>query len=255
MPGSPGVITRRYPTSGYTESANQEASKLREVYRRTVPRGVVWRINPAAPFLCWLTTRQEITPGGTGSQVLTTTYLPCRVLGSPGTHVDGNAQGVYLKADGTVRTISAVDDHIDSLTTKTITISDATAAAHMVCYVPFALGRLVVKIEAPRGMGDLSYPIFEIDTRDLHSMNQWRDNRIESPFPLPPDYSLVFYLDAAWPVYYVSGTTSGSINLPYNQIQIPIIEAAESEFFVVGERKPGAKLRMDVETLMKDLAR
>jgi hypothetical protein len=254
MPARPALIQRRYPANHYTESANT-TGVLSEIYRVRVPRGVVWKIDPSRPFLLYLTYCEDVTPGGTGSQALPVTYSPARVLNPAGGYTDGQYQGVYLKSDGTPRTITAVADNIDDPTAKTITISDATAEAHRVCYVPWASGRVAIKIEAPRGLGGLSYPIFEMDTQQLHTMNQWRFNRLDCPFPLPPDFAIVVYLDADWVNAFTSGATAGSISLPFNKFQLPILQAPEAEFYEVGEPSPGAALRARVEDLMKELAR
>jgi hypothetical protein len=245
----PTIISRRSPVGQYTEKDNV-ASILSEIYRIWVPRGVVYKIDPTRPFLFYLTFTEEITPGGSAEQVLTCTYSPARVLNAAGGHSDGHYQGVYLTADGTKRTITAVSDHVDAPGTKTITISDASAAAHQVCYVPWVAARVVIKVLAPRGLGDLSYPIFEGNTKILHALNQYRFNRLECPFPLPPDFAIVVSIDAAWAQKFVSGTTLGSVNLAFNKLQIPIIQAPESDFFEAGESSPGHNLRMRVEEMM-----
>ncbi|MCD6291531.1 MAG: hypothetical protein J7M34_13590, partial [Anaerolineae bacterium] len=94
-----------------------------------------------------------------------------------------------------------------------------------------------------------------MDTQQLHTMNQWRFNRLDCPFPLPPDFAIVVYLDADWVNAFTSGTTAGSISLPFNKFQLPILQAPEAEFYEVGEPSPGAALRARVEDLMKELAR
>lgn len=254
MPARPALIQRRYPADHYTESTNT-ANTLSEIYRVRVPRGVVWKLDPTRPFLLYLTTRETQTLTGTTPETITVTYSPARVLNAAGGYTDGQYQGVYLTADGTKRTITAVSDNIDDPTTKTITVSDSTAADHNIAYVPWAAGRVVIKIEAPRGLGGLQYPIYEQDTQQLHTMNQWRFNRLDCPFPLPPDFAIVVYLDAAWINYFTSGTTAGSISLPFNKFQVPILQAPEAEFYEVGESSPGAMLRSRVEALMKDLPR
>jgi len=245
----PRILTRRLPANQYTEKDNV-ASILSEIYRVWAPRGYVLKIDPTRPFLCYLTFCEDVTPGGAGEQVLTCTYSPARVLNAAGSYSDGHYQGVYLKADGTKRTITAVSDHVDDPTTKTITISDATAAAHRVCYVPWELGRIVIKVLAPRGIGDLSYPIFEGNTKILHGLNQYRFNRLECPFPIPPDFAVVVYIDTAWAQKFISGATAGSISLDFNKLQIPVIEAPESDFYEPGEPSPGYNLRMRVEEMM-----
>jgi len=245
----PTILTRRLPVNQYTEKDNV-ASVLSEIYRMWVPRGQVLKIDPSRPFLCYLTFTEEITPGGVSEQVLTCTYSPARVLDAAGGYSDGHYQGVYLTADGTKRTITAVSDHVDAPGTKTITISDASAAAHQVCYVPWAAGRIIVTVQAPRGIGDLSYPIFEGNTKILHAMNQYRFNRLECPFPIPPDFAIVVSIDATWAQKFISGTTLGSISLDFNKLQIPVIQAPESDFFEAGEPSPGYNLRVRTEEMM-----
>jgi len=220
-----------------------------------MPRGYVVKIDPTRPFLFYLTFVEDVTPGGAGEQVLTVTYSPARVLNAVGGYTDGHYQGVFLKADGTVRTITAVSDHVDAPDTKTITISDATAAAHRVAYVPWEYAQAVIKVEAPKGLGKIAYPIFEGNTRILHALNQYRFNRLECPFPIPPDFAIVVYLDAAWLQYFVSGTTANSVSLDFNRLQIPVIQAPESDFYERGEPSPGYNLRQRVEEMMRRAVR
>lgn len=244
----PITVTRRTPASQYTESDNV-ASVLSEIYRVWVPRGYVWKIDPSRPFLCTLATAETISPDGSHA-ANATTYDIARVLNAAGGYTDGKYQAVYLTADGTKRTITAVADHVDAPGSPTITCSDETAAAHRYCYVPWTNGRIVVKIEAPRGQGSLAYPIFEGNTKQLHALNQYRFNRLTAPFPLPPDFAIVFYLDAAWSVAWESGTTSGAVNLDFNKIQIPLLQSPERLFFEEGEPRPGYNLRQRVEDMM-----
>jgi len=246
--GQPITISRRIPASQYTET-NNVISVLSEIYRVWVPRGYVWQIDPTRPFLLQLATAEDVTPAGDHSAE-SVTYDIARVLNAAGGYTDGQYQLVALKADGTERAITAVADHVDAPGSPTITCSDETAAAHRYCYVPWANGRIVVKIEAPRGQGSLAYPIFEGNTKQLHALNQFRFNRLTAPIPIPPDFAIVFYLDAAWPVAWESGATAGAVNLDFNKIQIPCVQSQERLFFEEGEPRPGYNLRQRVEDMM-----
>lgn len=248
MKATPLTLVRRKPAGQYTETANQ-ASVLSEIYRVWVPRGVVYKIDPSRPALITLATAEDITPAGSHAAEATT-YDIARVLNPAGGCTDGKNQLVCLKADGTERTITAVADHVDAPGSPTITCSDETNAAHRYCYVPWANGRLVIKIEAPRGQGSLAYPIFEGNTKQFHALNQSRFQRLESPFPIPPDFAIVVYLDAAWAVAFASGASSGAVNLDFNRIQIPILQSPERLFFEEGEPRPGYNLRQRVEEMM-----
>ena len=242
----PAVIRRGNPPAHYTQSQNV-ANQLTEIYRVWVPRGEFWWLDPSSPFLCYLAFGEDVTPGGTGSQALACTYNPARVLNSAGGYTDGKFQDVRLKADNTQRTITAVNDHIDSKTTKTITISDATAAAHRVLYVPWASGRLIVRVEEPKGLGVNAYPIYERDTKQLHAMNQYRFNSISCPFPILQDFSIVFYLDAAWQVVWDTGASSGATDLPFAIIDLPVKIGRMSDL--------GPTARKDVARVMATMSR
>lgn len=252
--GQPTVVTRRLPADQHTET-NNVASVLSEIYRVWVPRGRVWKLDPLRAFLLRLATAEDITPGAVGASTDETTYGIARVLDSANGHADGAFQGIYIKADGTAATITAVNDHVDS-GADSITISDGSAVVHRYCYVPYADGRIVIKIESPRGLGSLAYPIFEDDIKRIHSMNQHRFNSLASRIPLPPDFAIVFYLNAAWPIAFANGCTAGAVNLDFAQIEIPIIEADERDFFEPGrEVKPGQNLRLRVEEMMARMVR
>jgi len=242
------TLSRRTPASQYTETANQ-ASVLSEIYRVWVPRGYVWKIDPTRPFLMQLATAETVTPAGAHTAEAVT-YDIARVLNAAGGYTDAKYQLVAVTAAGTQRTITAVIDHVDTPGSPTITCSDDTNAAHRYCYVPWANGRIVVKIEAPRGQGSLAYPIFEGNTKQLHALNQYRFNRLTAPFPIPPDFAIVFYLDAAWPIAFESGTTLLNVNLDFNKIQIPLTQSPERLFFEEGEPRPGYNLRQRVEDMM-----
>jgi len=244
----PITLARRSPAGQYTETLNT-AAVLSEIYRVWVPRGIVLKFDPTRPFLLQLATAETVTPAGTNAAE-SVTYDIARVLNAAAGHTDGQYQGVYLTADGTARTITAVADHVDAPGAPTITCSDETAAAHRYCYVPWVNGRIVVKIEAPRGQGTLAYPVFEGNTKQLHALNQYRFNRLDAPFPIPPDFAIVVYLDAAWVVAYESGTTAGAISLPFNKIQLPLLQSPERLFFEAKEPRPGYNLRQRVEDMM-----
>lgn len=241
----PAVIRRREPAGHYTESTNT-ASQLTEIYRVWVPRGEYWWLDPAAAFLAYLAYGETITPGGTGAQTLTTGYCPARVINPAGGHTDGKYQAVHLSADNTKRTITAVDDHIDDPTTLEIAISGATAAAHRVCYVPWASGRLVVRIEEPKGLAVNSYPVFERDVKQFHTMNQSRFSSLACPFPILEDFSIVFYLNAPWVAVWTTGAT-GATNLPFALIDIPVKIGKMADL--------GANSRKEVSRVMASMAR
>lgn len=241
----PAVIRRGNPAGHYTQSTNT-ANQLTEIYRVWVPRGEFWWLDPTAAFLCHLAYGEAITPGGTGAQTLTTTYCPARVLNPAGGHTDGKYQSVHLSADNTERTISAVDDHIDDPTTNEIAIAGATAAAHRVLYVPWETGRLIIRVEEPKGLGVNSYPLLERDVKQLHTMNQYRFNSLGCPFPLLQDFSIVFYLKAAWLAVWNTGAT-GATDLPFVNIEVPVKIGRMADF--------GANARKDVSRVMASMAR
>jgi len=253
MRAQPVLVTRRFPSGQYTESTNT-ANILSEIYRVWVPRGYVWMIDPERPVNIFLATQETKTAPGDHSAVALT-YPIARVLQPDGGYTDGDFQEVVLKADGTKRTISAVADHVDSWDSPTITCSDETAADHVYSYVPAEDGELVVKVEAPRGQGTLAYPILTRNTKSLHIMNQHRDLRLPSTFPLPPDFAIVFYLKAAWQVAWDNGATSGSANLQWCKIQFWVRQLPEREFFEAKEPRPGYNLRKRVEDLMANSVR
>ncbi len=254
MKAHPTIITRRFPANHYTESS-ATASKLEEIYRVWVPRGQVWKIDHTRPFLCLLATQEDVTPTGDQSAEAVT-YPVARVLQADDGSSDGDHQAVVLKADGTARGISAVADHIDSLDSPTITCTDETNAAHVYSYIPAYNGNLVIKVEAPRGQSDLNHAIMQRNTMELHTMNQPRDLRLRCDFPLPPDFAIVFYLDAAWTVAWTTGATSGAVNLPWARIQIPILTLPEYTFYKPGhEPAPGYALRQEVEGYIKSSVR
>jgi len=189
-------------------------------------------IDPERPVNIFLATQETKTAPGDHSAVALT-YPIARVLQPDGGYTDGDFQEVVLKADGTKRTISAVADHV----------------------VPAEDGELVVKVEAPRGQGTLAYPILTRNTKSLHIMNQHRDLRLPSTFPLPPDFAIVFYLKAAWQVAWDNGATSGSANLQWCKIQFWVRQLPEREFFEAKEPRPGYNLRKRVEDLMANSVR
>ena len=154
---------------------------------------------------------------------------------------------MHLKADNTERTITAVDDHIDDPTTNEIAISGATAAAHRVLYVTWASGKLVVRIEEPKGLAINSYPIFERDVKQFFTKNQARFSSLSCPFPILQDFSIVFYLNAAWTVVWDTGATSGATNLPFAIIDLPVKVGSMADL--------GATARKDVARAMSSMAR
>lgn len=248
MKATPLTLVRRKPTGQYTETANQ-ASVLSEIYRVWVPRGVVWKLDPTRPALITLATAEDQAAGGSHAAIATD-YDIARVLNPAAGYTDGKNQLVALKSDGTERTITAVADHVDAPGSPTITCSDETDAAHRYCYIPWANGRVVIKVEAPRGQGALAYPIFDGNTKQFHALNQSRFQRLESPFPIPPDFAIVVYLDAAWIVAFASGASAGAVNLDFNRIQLPILQSPERDFFEPGEPRPGYNFRQRVEEMM-----
>jgi len=252
MKAQPQVITRRQPANQYTESTNT-ANVLTEIYRVWVPRGKVWMLDDTRPARILLAT-QETVEGVGDHSAHAMSYAIARVLQPDGGHADGDYQSVVLKSNNTARTISAVADHVDSVGSPTITCSDETNADHVWSYVPYASGQLVMSIEAPQGQGQLSKPVMVRNTRELHSMNQFRDLRIGNPIAIPPDYAIVLRLNAAWQVAWTTGASSGATNLPWCHIQLPIRVLPESHFYERNEKFPGAALKARVnDFLMKSV--
>jgi len=188
-----------------------------------VPRGQALYCDPQAkPNFC-IVTAEDITPGGTGSQVLATTYPISRFLSASDAQIaDGILQHVALKTDGTKRTISAVQDHVDNRAAGSITISDASAAAHRVCYPPFYSAQIVIRVKAPGGAGTLARNILSRNLMQLETGNQDRDGLpITWGVALTENFIIECLINAPFVVATATGATSGSVDLPFSDVEIP----------------------------------
>lgn len=247
------TLSRRHPTGQYTETANH-ADVLDEVYRVWTPRGYVWTIDPDRPFLIDLATVETVTFDGSHSSTPLAANQIARILNAAGGYTDGQNVEVFLAADGTKRTVSAVGDNIDGTDPGEVTCSDDTAADHQVAYIPFEDGKLIILAEAPTGMGVKSIVLAEYNTTQLFTMNQWRFNRLSCPIALPEDFAIVFKLKASWLVAYQPGSTGVDPSLAINRIQIPVIQEPLSNYAVAGEPHVGDTFRKVMEKKMSDLA-
>jgi hypothetical protein len=248
---------KRGEPSGQTAQLANTINQLTEIYRLTVSRGHVAKIDPTRPFICYLPTQEQLTAAGVhgAAEVFPATLAVARVLDAAGGYTDGAYQDYALMSSGARdHPITAVNDHVDA-GADTITGTSHGAAAHMVSYVPFEAGELVIRVESPRGLGAQAYPIFQKNTKELHAMNQWRFNALDCPFPIPPDYMLAFYLKAAWIHCWNTNTTLLPVDLPFAELLIPVDLYEEQEFYVKGEKYPLQTLKDSVDQTMLRLAR
>jgi len=239
--GEPMAIERRsLPTTHYTENVNTSGT-ITEVWRATIPRGMVFEINPMLPFIYLPTFSETIDPGGTGVTALETTYAPARVLLGHDSHVDGKYQEVVEDSDGDApMTVTAVADHIDGAT-YSITVDVQSDEDHRVSYVPWVAGKVEVRIQSPRKAGTLSRSIFESDLKQVVSWNQRKWQRLDSPCWLPPNYSIVILLDTTPVISYGNGATTTPQDLgDMHRIRIPGTAYPHRQFWR-GTEKPGQR--------------
>lgn len=229
------------PTGRHGTKYNNTASALTKVYRAIVPRGVVWSPFPAGKGVIQLATTEDLTTAGDHSTAEPTTYPIARLpkLDDVGL-ADGEAAMVALTADGTKRTISAIQDHIDNPSAGTILCSDETAAAHMHSYIPYADGEIKVLVEVPGSQGEYGYVIFEGNANSIHAGNQERGpNRICWPCHLPPDFMLTVYLNAAWVAAWEDGCTGTSNAIDFARVIFSMIERPLRAFASLGDKGHG----------------
>jgi hypothetical protein len=219
--------------------ASNNANVLTPIMTYVVPRGRAIEADFFHRWAIYLATREEITPAGYETHAAqATAYVPVRAQKVSGSaYADAVMQSVYLKSNGTARTITAVADHVDAPTAGTITCSDETNAAHMYCYVPRAAGELIIRIKAPGAGGEIARNIVELDTRTLHEIPQRRDNK---PFAfgcvLTQNFKIEILLKAAWVAYWANGATSGAVNLPYADVEIPVLESPMTAHSRAGDK-------------------
>lgn len=237
------IITPDTLSSSYVTKSTNVASKMTEVLRLYVPRGVVWRIDPGDPFLLYLAHVETIASvGGAGDEVFETTNPPARVLDAARTHTDGLFQHVCELDSGVACPVLAVADHVDG-GTHSITATVLGNEDHQVCYVPFVNGDVVVRAESPRGYGELAKPIFSSNIKALHARNQYLDNHLVYGGLLPPDYQLAVYVNSAVLLHWATGATAGAIDLPFARWRFSVWQFPESMFYKKGESDYGAALR------------
>jgi len=237
--GVPVVLQRATMLSDQLTLASNTANVLTPILTYIVPRGQVIEPDLSKPFFIELATREEITPAGYSTHAAqATAYIPVRAYKIDSVaYADGVKQGVYLKSSGAARTITAVADHVDSTSAGSITCSDETNAAHMYCYVPWASGEFIVRIKAPGAQGELSRNIWEGDIRTLHEVNQRRDNRpLSWGCPIPENFKIEILLKAAWVAYWANGCSSGAINLPFADVEIPCLNSPMSAWNARGDK-------------------
>ncbi len=237
--GSPALLMRATMLSDQLTLGNNTANVLTPVLTYIVPRGQVILPDMSKPFFIELATREEITPAGYATHAAqATAYIPSRVYKLDGTaYADGVKQYVCLKSAGTARTITAVDDHVDSTSAGTITTSDETNAAHMYCYVPWANGELIIRVKAPGGSGEISRNIWEGNIRTLHEINQRRDNKpLVWGCALPENFKIEVLLKAAWVAYWTDGASSGGIDLPFADVEIPVLSSPMAAWNQKGDK-------------------
>jgi hypothetical protein len=232
MLGSPVIVSRANLLADQVATATNAVNILTPVITFTVPRGRVWEPNPSKPLLAWLQHAETIGAPGTHA-AFSVTYPICRTLTLAGAGCgDATYNKVLLLADGTVRTITAAADHIDTTTTAgTFTCSDETAADHRCIYVPWVNGELVIRAVAPGGAGEISRTLLERNTRTLFETNQRKDGRpLIWAKPLPENFKIQVLLRAAWTAAFASGTTLNAVDLPFSDVQVPVYQSAMSEW-------------------------
>ena len=225
--GAPLVVTHRYGGSSmYSETPAQEVSKLREVYRTYVPMGRAWLFDPSRAAGILLATREALTMAGDHASIAVAANQITRILGPDGEN-RGDAKNVHcaLTADGTIRTVTAVGDHVDATDPGELTTSNETSADHQVAYIPYETGLLTLEIHAALRDQVASYRVLEKETRKLFSMNQSKHLALQCPFWIPEDWSIVVRLSAAWQVFYVDGATGTSNVLDkLTRLDFPVFE-------------------------------
>jgi len=237
MRTDPILLTRGYPTGNVLQQANTINTKSL-IYRATVPRNEYWAPNRIDPMVLLLAFAETITLPGDHS-LEDTTYPICRVPEiDDSAAVDGLYQLVELSADGTVRTITEITDHIDGATGQ-VKCSDETNAAHCVSYIPKAAGEIIVAIEVPGSQGIHSKNILRRSIGELHAANQERDGGLNIEIPLPENFSIAVYLNAPWTVAFASLATGGVSDLPFCRIELPVVRGFMSDLAEPGEPSLG----------------
>ena len=249
--GVPTVIRRGEPTGNSYEAANA-ASVDTLIRRATVPKGCVWGPNLSDALVVLLPYVETVTlPGDNSLEDMT--YQVCRVPDmDDGAPTDGDYQKVALKADGTVRTISGITDHLEGATGQ-ISCSDETNAAHQCAYIPYAAGVVTIYAKCPGSMGEYRKLLFRRDIDTLHASNQEKEGKLRLPCLLPEDFSIEVWLNAAWVWAAASlstgstsplGCTSGDSTTHFGKIDLPVELFHLDSFATKGEARLGDALKL-----------
>jgi len=249
--GIPTVVRRGEPIGNSYEAAN--VANVETVIRRiTVPRGCVWGPNLTEALVILLPYVETVTLPGDHS-LADMTYQVARVPEmDDGAPADGDYQEVALKADGTVRAVSGITDHIEGATGQ-ISCSDETNAAHQCAYIPHAAGVVTVYAKCPGSMGEYRKLLFRRDVDTLHASNQEKEAKLRLPCLLPEDFSLEICLKAAWVWAAASATTgsaspmgctTGDYNMDFGKIQVPVDLFYLEDFAAKGEDRIGDALKL-----------
>jgi len=258
--GRIGYINRRQLPAQQEETPDQELNRLREVYRVWVPRTEVWGIDFTRPFISFLTAVETVTfPAHTNglSEGSLHTNSIARVVNAAGRHDDSRYVGVWDRATGAPRVVTAVHDNEDGTGVGRVTIESNEMASFdcQVAYVPFEDAHIVLSVDAPVGLGSKSHPIFDGDAKTLFTSNQWDGSRLRSPILLPSDFSLVLKVNAGWSVAFDNGAIANESEITFNQIRIPVVIYQERDFYVEGEPVPGHTLRSMAEARLVEAVR
>jgi hypothetical protein len=228
----PLIVSRANLLADQVATAANALNILTPVITYTVPRGKVWEPDASRPLIAQLQIAETIAAPGTHA-AFSVTYPICRTLRVDGVGVgDATYNKVLLLADGTVRTITAAADHIDTTTTAgTFTCSDESAADHRCVYVPWAAGELEIRAVAPGNAGEISRTLFRRPARTLFEVNQWKDGfPLVWGVPLPENFKIQVLLRAAWIAAFTSGTTLNAVDLPYSDVRVPVLESFMGEW-------------------------
>jgi len=246
------IVTSRLPSACVEKSVNT-VNSLSLILRVYVPAGEVWVLDPMRAFLMYLAFAETIAAtGGAGDETFAATKGVARVLDVNGDHEDGQYQAVTTDADGsTFLATKAVNDSGDS-GADTIVATVAGNADHRVIYTPSEAGALQVRVVSPRETGQLSHIVWEGDTQQLHTMNQYRHNRFRSMKELyiPEHYMLEWWLNAAWACAWTTGaTTNGTTEIPFARVQFPVWRYPIHQFYLDSEKgaQKGASLRASAD--------
>lgn len=223
------VMARRDgPSSLYEELDSQETNSLVPIYRRTIPGGVCAKFDPYGTFRCQLAFLETIeAPGDNSAQAVTGDIH--EVLDHSGAAKIAREAQVWLTADGTARTVTAVAEYPTS--PGTVTCSDETNADHEYAYIRRGGGDIVVVVEMPRGPSKLLYEVFRRSANSVMSMEQDRHLGITCPFWIPEDWKIGVYANLSYAISYTATFGDASTaEITINRIDLPLIFGPRAEF-------------------------